>query len=157
MMVQALRLLLVGFVFVGFSSQSVQAAAVDLNMVGTFNKVEPIYFRYPNKFECKSDGGQWKDGLCFFNGGGPSIVIKKSGDKFDLVIESVGNNGHMCEFTGTAVVQNQVHLNSTDGVSCQLSVLFTDPNTLSLVNNGECADYCGALVELSFDGVKRVK
>ncbi|MDD4974211.1 MAG: hypothetical protein PHY93_07650 [Bacteriovorax sp.] len=145
--------------FSSFASVDVQ-----LNKTGVFKDTHPFgSFGYPNAKACEEDGGVYNDGLCVFQDGGSTIEIKKNNNgKYDLSVSSVGTNMHLCDYEGEAIDLNAVQIISKDTVGdeanrCEIVVAFTSNDTLSVITNGKCQDYCGANMSLDVENAKRSK
>lgn len=131
---------------------------VNLNPEGTFKKVTATTLSgFTNRNECRAASGRWLGkGYCRFDNSGATVVIEKSPDLdiFNVVIENVNANGHVCSFEAPATFKNQVQLYAESNL-CQVTVGFTSPNTLAVWTAGECD--CGENVSLNIDNAKRAQ
>lgn len=129
---------------------------------GKFEVVRPLFMHGYNSKSCRADGGVYVgDGLCKWEkGGGSNVQITATETNFDLIISSVGTNGHTCDFSGKASLISAYHLiskESSDEGQCAVNVFFTSENTISIQTNGECREYCGANMALDEENLNRVK
>lgn len=142
---------------------SVVSADAGLNKAGVFKDLYPIgSFGYPDAESCQEDGGVYDDGLCIFEDGGSTIEIKKTDNgKYDLSISSVGTNMHLCDYQGEAEDLNADQIISKDSVEesnrCEVIVHFTSNDTIAVITNGKCQDYCGANMSLDVENANRSK
>ncbi|RPJ71250.1 MAG: hypothetical protein EHM20_14775 [Alphaproteobacteria bacterium] len=133
----------------------------DSNLNGIFKDSYPISSHgYADEKACLADGGiHFEEGACWFNDGGAHVEIKKNeneNEKFDLTVSVVGTNMHMCDYQAEAVQVNQTQLLSKDG-ECEVTVNFTSKDSISVVTNGQCRDFCGANMELDVAVATREK
>ncbi len=128
-----------------------------VKLEGIFKDTYPIAAHgYPNGKACKEDGGVYKDGACWFKDGGAHVEIsKKAEGKYDLTVSSVGTNMHMCDYQAEALQTNQTQLLSKDG-ECEVTVNLTSKDTISVVTNGQCQDFCGANMMLDIEKATRL-
>ena len=150
------KLALVLFYVLASTAQA-QSIQTGLNMEGDFEKVSPIVINgYKNRKSCQADKGRWINRQCVFSGASSQVSISKNSEStYQVTIQHVGHNAHTCDFQGTAVALNQVQLVSRVD-ACEITVGFTSPTTLAIMNNGQCADHCGANMDLSISDVRRV-
>lgn len=128
----------------------------DINLEGIFKHTYPVAsYGYPNKKACKEDGGIYKDGACWFKDGGAHVEIKKNADGlYDLVVSSVGTNMHMCDYEEKATQVTETQLLSKSG-ECEVIVNLTSKDSISVITNGQCQDFCGANMSLDIEEAKR--
>ena len=136
---------------------------------GTFSEpTQTFIIGYESYDACKSDGGQWDEEaeMCFF----PAenlVNLQEQEGKTILTVDTVGSNGHECHFEGVATALGDgEYLSKVDTTRyeqndkgewveiptvCEVSLSFHDGNTVTVGNNGECSEFCGARAWLTVD------
>lgn len=125
---------------------------------------EIAFMNYESEEACKGDNGRWADGLCFMDAS-DEVVVKKTGDEYEVSVDTITTNGHSCGFEGTGQWTMEGILASTpsqawDGdkfvpVTCEVLLSFVDGNTVNVSNNGQCSEFCGMRASLEISGAKR--
>lgn len=96
------------------------------------------------------------------------VGVLLEGGVYKLSVEVVGFNARTCSYYAEATEMSYRELVSrTDVVvwqdnkfvpaTCELIVNFEDEDTVSVRNNGNCYDYCGAGVNLEVKAAKRMR
>ncbi len=132
-----------------------QASSVDLKMDGAFRKIQTAYNHGLSLKDCHQMKGRLHKDICVIRSAGSAVNIQKLNDGYLVDIKSAGSNGQTCNFEGLAQPINPVQLVAQKD-QCQVTVGFTDPNTMSVWNNGLCQNFCGPNMSLQLNGIKRV-
>lgn len=150
------------------------AFTAELNMEGNFAFAHQTFVvGYEDEKSCLEDQGEWDKEMemCFF----PvedTVQVKKAVGGFDIAVETVGSNAHMCGFEGpaqktsdstllssvkTEVWEENAQTGQWESVPavCEVTVTYRDENTVSVENNGKCQEFCGMRAWLSIDEAKR--
>lgn len=137
------------------------ASEVSLIKEGKFVDKHKIgMFGYKSAKECKKDGGKFDGSICLFDSEDTVEVTKLENGNFQLAIEKVGTNAHICSFESEAVEANKVQLKAIlneELANCELTVSYTSTDSLSIITNNQCNDFCGANMVLDIESATRSK
>ncbi|MFZ3231700.1 MAG: hypothetical protein WA160_15940 [Pseudobdellovibrio sp.] len=148
----------IGFLLALVISKMVVAQTMDisLNVEGVYKKTSPLVIQHTTRKDCQAAKGVWsnKRKACRINEDVARVKIEKADDNtYKLEIDSLSGN-HTCNFLGVAQKINKIQLQAQDE-NCQITVGFTNPDTLSVWTAGSCD--CGDKASITMDGVMRSK
>lgn len=152
---------------------SIPAFAAATEIAGTFNSDhEFAMMSYNTKAECEADQGKWegneRDGTyCLFQGT-DSAVVRKKGDTYNVTISVITTNAHTCDFEADAKLNDAGQLvasapseewneekGAIEPATCEVTLNYTEANSVDVTNNGKCTSFCGMRARLDFSGAKR--
>lgn len=131
------------------------ASDAELKMDGAFRKIQTAYNHGLSLKDCHLINGRLHKDICVIKHAGSTVKIQKRADGYLVDIKNVGSNGQTCNFEGLAQPLNPVQLLAQKD-QCEVTVGFTDPNTMSVWNNGLCQNFCGPNMSLQINGIKRI-
>lgn len=140
-------------------------AVAPAKMVGQFIVKQSVPMMMYTASECKTAGGSWDGEVCVVDSQ-DSVTVTNLRGKFNLEVSTIGNNAHMCDFSGPAQRVNgkllvaAVKSEFYDGKAwkkgvCKVSVKYAGANSVSVATNGKCGSFCGSNVHLEIDGARR--
>lgn len=146
---------------------SLTSFAAELNVAGTFSYPHQIaFFSYADQSACEGDQGKWDDGLCFFDAEDTVEVAAAADGKFNVKVDTITTNAHMCSFEAEGVIQGNGIVASAESeiwdgdksvpATCVVTTSYVDGNTVNVTTNGEACNYfCGANASLAIEGATR--
>lgn len=152
------------------------AQAGEINYVGQFSMPhKTVVFGYDDEKSCAADKGEWisEDQMCLFEVSDDVKVEQTSDGGLKMNVETIGGNAHSCGFEAAAVekttglligsVETEIYRynentkeTEVEKAICEVSVSYKDSDTVSVSNNGNCNEFCGARAQLYIDDAKRV-
>lgn len=133
--------------------------AVTANLeVGEFSAPKEVAFlAYTNEQACLSDNGKWRDEVCIVESA-DTVVIKERKNHYNLQIDTITTNAHMCGFEGKAVATGSHTLEArtiVEGEECTVKIIFLNDNTLDVSASDGCSAFCGMGATLNIEGAIR--
>lgn len=107
--------------------------------------------------ECLADKGSWnsEDDVCELPTQ-DNVEVKKMGRNYELLVSTIGNNYHMCEYKQSAklVAPNKLisrvkaeeynyETDSIGKVECVVTAVVDAKGAMVVSNNGHCQSFCG--------------
>lgn len=156
---------------VGGLSLAASATSPTYPFAGSFSFPHAVaVMGYATKAACEADKGEWVDeGICSFQSEDSVTVLPGENGQFDVAVETVATNAHMCSFEGSARAEAPGRLVATaDGdewndakgdfekATCELTVTYKNSaNSVSVSTNGKCRSFCGARAVLAIENATR--
>ena len=138
---------------------------------GTYSVEKPTMVWATSEDDCLADKGIWhrEDEVCELTVQ-DSVEVKKSGQKYNLDIVTIGSNYHMCAFQESAQLIGSNKLVSKveaeeyspetgelKKVQCVVTATLNKKGQMNLTNNGHCQSFCGANAWLEASGLEKAK
>lgn len=164
------------FVLIAFFTLTcaVSVQATEINFAGNFSAPHKTFiFGYENKKSCLADKGEWstEDEVCLFDVS-DVVKVQTSAQGATASIETIGANAHTCGFEEPVIqksanellaqVETEVYEYNSETKQgefvkaiCEVTITYKDSDTVSVTNNGNCQEYCGARAFLHIDEAKR--
>lgn len=139
------------------------------DFTGAFQKAKEIYFfSYPTQSSCTADEGQWDSEIesCYFSTYDEVQVKKVTNSLYDVEVNTIGTNGHSCTFSATASPLKSNSLRAAaqatvidesgewQPATCEVFLYYVG-SSISVEDNGNCREYCGARAQLYIEGARK--
>lgn len=151
------------------------AQAENLNYAGQFSSPHKTFIvGYEDERSCNIDKGEWdrEVQMCLFDASDEVTIERWADGGLSMNIETVGQNGHSCGFASgakevkpgllvgsaeTEVFRYNEETKQSEPVKaiCEVYVSYSDSNTVSVEDNGNCTEFCGARAALIIGEAKR--
>lgn len=118
-----------------------QSISVSLNAEGLFRRTTTeVEGGYSSRRECRVSHGRWLGhGLCKVESSRSAVSIQKdpNSDDYSIKIQKLLTNGNACQFEAMGRNINKVQIGAVMD-QCEVTVGFTNQDTLSIMTAGNC-------------------
>lgn len=128
------------------------------SIVGKYSAAKQVLAMFASdKAACQENNGEWDgddvSGICLFNAEDSAEIKLLAPNSYLLTVSVAGNNLNTCEFEGKGALVKNILTAKVKGSKCVVTAKFG--NDLSILNNGECQEFCGMGATLDAVGLKK--